>query len=40
MFGLIAGALAILFLVVAGASLFVANLNSDELNRMGVEKKP
>ena len=40
MFALIAGALAILFLVVAGANLFVANLNSDELNRMGVEKKP
>jgi len=39
MFALIAGALAILFLVVASANLFIANVNSDELSRMGVEKK-
>jgi hypothetical protein len=29
----------ILFLVLAGADLLVANINSDELNNMGVEKK-
>ncbi len=39
MFGLIAGLLTILFLALAGADLLVANLNSDELSRMGVERK-
>ncbi|MEW6284639.1 MAG: hypothetical protein AB1509_00290 [Chloroflexota bacterium] len=30
----------LVFAVIAGADLLVANLNSDELSNMGVEKKP
>ncbi|MFZ5885731.1 MAG: hypothetical protein ACOYYI_18370 [Chloroflexota bacterium] len=30
----------LVFAVIAGADLLVANLNSDELSSMGVEKKP
>lgn len=30
----------LLFLALAGANLLVENINSDELNNMGVEKKP
>jgi hypothetical protein len=29
----------VLFLALAGADLLVENINSDELNNMGVEKK-
>ena len=29
----------LLFLALAGADLLVSNINSDELNNMGVEKK-
>ena len=29
----------LLFLALAGADLLISNINSDELNNMGVEKK-
>lgn len=29
----------LVFAVIAGADLIVSNFNSDELNRMGIEKK-
>ena len=39
MFVIVASILLLLFLALAGADLLVANLNSDELSNMGVEKK-
>jgi hypothetical protein len=29
----------VLFLVLAGADLFISNINSDELSNMGIEEK-
>ena len=39
MFVLIVSICLLLFLALAGADLLVANINSDELSNMGVEKK-
>ena len=39
MFVLIVSVCLLLFLALAGADLLVSNINSDELNNMGVEKK-
>lgn len=30
----------LLFVALAGADLLISNINSDELSKMGVEKKP
>ena len=39
MFVLVVLVCLLLFLTLAGADLLVSNINSDELNNMGVEKK-
>ncbi len=39
MFALAVSVLLLLFLALASSDLLVSNLSSDELNRMGVEKK-
>jgi hypothetical protein len=39
MFVIVASILLLVFLALAGADLLVANINSDELSNMGVEKK-
>ena len=39
MFVLVVLLCVVLFLALAGADLLVSNINSDELNNMGVEKK-
>ncbi len=39
MFTVVVSILLLLFLALAGSDLLVSNLSSDELNRMGVEKK-
>jgi len=39
MFAIIVSVFVILFVALAGADLLVSNINSDELNNMGVEKK-
>jgi preprotein translocase subunit SecE len=39
MFAIIVSVLLLLFVALAGADLLVSNINSDELNNMGVEKK-
>ena len=39
MFGLVAGILMLLFLVLAGSDVLVATSSADELNRMGVQRK-
>jgi hypothetical protein len=39
MFIVVVSICVLLFLVLAGADLLVSNINSDELNNMGVEKK-
>ena len=39
MFVIVVSILLLLFVVLAGADLFISNLNSDELSNMGVERK-
>jgi hypothetical protein len=39
MFGLVLFICLLLFLTLAGADLLISNINSDELNNMGVEEK-
>ena len=39
MFIVVVSILLLLFVALAGADLLVSNINSDELNNMGVEKK-
>ena len=39
MFAIIVVILLLLFVALAGADLLVSNINTDELNNMGVEKK-
>jgi len=39
MFTIVVSILLLLFLALASSDLVVSNLSSDELNRMGVEKK-
>ena len=39
MFVIVVSILLLVFLTLAGADLLVSNINSDELNNMGVEKK-
>ncbi len=39
MFVVVVSILLLLFVALAGADLLVANINSDELSNMGVEKK-
>ena len=39
MFIIIASVLLLVFVALAGADLLVSNINSDELNNMGIEKK-
>ena len=39
MFVIVASVLVLVFLALAGADLLVSNINSDELNNMGVEKR-
>ena len=39
MFAIIISIFVILFVALASADLLVSNINSDELNKMGVEKK-
>ena len=39
MFAIIVSILLLLFVALAGADLLVSNINSDELNNMGVEKR-
>ena len=39
MFVLVVLLCVVLFLALAGADLLVSNINSDELNKMGVEEK-
>ncbi|HET9912764.1 MAG TPA: hypothetical protein VFQ13_12785 [Anaerolineales bacterium] len=39
MFVVVVSVCVLLFLALAGADLLVANINSDELSNMGVEKK-
>jgi hypothetical protein len=39
MFVLVVSVCLLLFLALAGADLLVSNINSDELNNMGVEEK-
>ncbi len=39
MFVIVISICLLLFLALAGADLLVSNINSDELNSMGVEKK-
>ena len=39
MFAIIVSVFVILFVALASADLLVSNINSDELNNMGVEKK-
>jgi len=36
---IIAGAVVILLIVLAGANLFLSEINADELSNMGVEKR-
>ena len=40
MFVVVVSVCVLLFLALAGADLLVANINSDELSNMGVERKP
>jgi hypothetical protein len=39
MFAVVVSILLLLFVALAGADLLVANINSDELSNMGVDKK-
>jgi hypothetical protein len=39
MFAVVVSILLLLFVALAGADLLVSNINSDELSKMGVEKK-
>ena len=39
MFAIVISIFVILFVALASADLLVSNINSDELNNMGVEKK-
>jgi hypothetical protein len=39
MFAIVVSILLLLFIALAGVNLLVSNINSDELNNMGVEKK-
>ena len=39
MFAIVVSILLLLFAALAGADLLISNINSDELNNMGVEKK-
>jgi hypothetical protein len=39
MFAIIVSISLLLFVALAGADLLVSNINSDELSKMGVEKK-
>ena len=39
MFVLVVFVCVVLFLALAGADLLISNINSDELNNMGVEEK-
>jgi len=39
MFAIVVSILLLLFVALAGADLLVSNINSDELSKMGVEKK-
>jgi len=39
MFLILAAVVALIFFVLAGADLFVAQYNSDELSRMGVQEE-
>ena len=39
MFAVVVSILLLLFVALAGADLLIANINSDELSNMGVEKK-
>lgn len=39
MFTVVVSILLLVFVALAGADLLVSNINSDELNNMGVEKK-
>ena len=39
MFAIIVSVFVILFVALASADLLISNINSDELNNMGVEKK-
>jgi len=39
MFAIIISIFVILFVALASADLLVSNINSDELNNMGIEKK-
>jgi hypothetical protein len=39
MFAIIVSVSLLLFVALAGADLLVSNINSDELSKMGVEKK-
>ena len=39
MFAIVVSILLLVFVALAGADLLVSNINSDELNKMGIEKK-
>jgi hypothetical protein len=39
MFAIVVSILLLLFVALAGADLLVSNINSDELSKMGIEKK-
>ncbi|HSJ87254.1 MAG TPA: hypothetical protein VK909_08600 [Anaerolineales bacterium] len=39
MFAVVVSILLLVFVALAGADLLISNINSDELNNMGVEKK-
>jgi len=39
MFAIVVSVLLLLFVALAGADLLVSNINSDELSKMGIEKK-
>ena len=39
MVAVVVSILLLLFVALAGADLLVSNINSDELNQMGIEKK-
>jgi hypothetical protein len=39
MFAIVVSILLLLFVALAGADLLVSNINSDELSKMGIDKK-
>ena len=39
MVAIVVSVLLLLFVALAGADLLVSNINSDELNKMGIEKR-